>query len=238
MIFLKREDIFKLCLGVAFVILLGSLVSVCRFEERSVVVSGFYSGRTVIVDAGHGGEDGGAVSKDGVVEKIINLQISRKLELILNFSGVDTEMTRREDLSLCNDGSVSLRERKNKDLKLRLKKVEDIPDAVLISIHQNSFPEDLSCHGAQTFFSDNNTESKKLAGEIQTVLAEKVDSSNKRIEKAAPDTVFLMKKAKCPAVLVECGFLTNEKELGLLVDRPYQMKLAAGICSGYLNYKK
>ncbi len=209
-----------------------------RSEEKSVVVSKFYSGKTVIVDAGHGGEDGGAVSKSGVVEKNINLQISSKLELLFNFAGIHTEMIRRDDLSLCNDEGLSIRQRKNEDLKQRLRKITGISNAVFISIHQNSFPEDSSCHGAQVFFSDNNAESKKLAEEIQTMLTGKIDTTNKRVEKKAPDTVFLMNKVKCPAVLVECGFLTNEKELDLLVDNSYQIKLAAGIFSGYLKYKK
>ena len=215
-----------------------SLFCVRKKEEKFVQVSSFYNDFTVIIDPGHGGEDGGTTGKDGSLEKNVNLQISQKLELLFNLFGINTEMTRREDVSLCTDESLTLRMRKNADLKLRVKKVESVSNAVLISIHQNSFPEDSRCYGAQTFFSANNSESPVLAKSIQTVLTEKIDKTNKRKEKESPTTVFLMKKVNCPAVLVECGFLSNEKECAMLVDDVYQMKVAAGIFSGYLKYKK
>ncbi len=203
-----------------------------------MLVLSVFGGNTVVIDAGHGGEDGGAIGLNGVLEKNINLQISQKLELLLNFVGVNTEMTRRDDTALCTDDSLTLRQRKIADLKSRVNLIAGISDGILISIHQNSFPEDESCHGAQVFFSKNNIESSYLAKNIQLVLTEKIDTTNKRVERESPSSVFLMKKSNCPAVLVECGFLSNEKENTLLVDNSYQLKLSAGIVSGYLKYKK
>ena len=106
-----------------------------------------------MIDPGHGGEDGGAIGIGDVLEKDVNLKISRKLELLFNLLGVNTEVTRNEDVSLCTDAKLTLRQRKNEDLKRRVNKIASISDTILISIHQNSFPEDKRCHGAQVFFS-------------------------------------------------------------------------------------
>lgn len=229
---------FNLCCVFVFFALITLLFLFRKSEEKAAVAASAFSGSTVVIDAGHGGEDGGATGNGNILEKEINLQISKRLECLFNFAGIDTEMIRRDDVSLCTDESMSLRQRKNADLKMRVNRITSISNAVLISVHQNSFPEDKGCRGAQVFYSDRNAESYDLAKNIQTVLTTKIDSSNERTEKRIPDSVYLMKKINCPAVLVECGFLTNEEESQRLLDSLYQIKLAAGILSGYINYKK
>jgi len=237
-IFLKKSIIYQIIIGLLAVLPVLTLFYFGKKEEKSIRVSSFYSGFTVVIDPGHGGEDSGAIGIDDVFEKDVNLKISRRLEMLFNLFGINTEVTRNEDVALCTDEKLTLRQRKNEDLKRRVNKITNISDAILISIHQNSFPEDKRCHGAQVFFSTNNVESDELAKHIQTVLTEKIDTTNKRVEKECPSSVFLMKNVNCPAVLVECGFLSNETDVAMLVDDSYQKKLAADIFSGFLKYKK
>lgn len=181
--------------------------------------------KTVIIDAGHGGEDGGAVGVSSVLEKELNLEISNRFENLLNLFGINTGMIRRDDLSLGNE-RASLRQKKAADIKKRVELVNNIPDSVLISIHQNSFPQDSSCKGAQVFFSDYNAESRPLAEIIQDTLKETLDKSNTRKSKPADKSIYILNNVKCPAVLVECGFLTNPQEAKLLCDDGYQKKIA------------
>ena len=129
-----------------------------ELEKEVKVFSSFYP-ETVIVDAGHGGEDSGAVGGQTYFEKNINLDVSKKLELILNLHGINTDMTRRADVSLGDGISESLRKRKFADLEKSVEKVLANSNAILISVHQNSFPQDARCIGAQVFYSENNIRS-------------------------------------------------------------------------------
>ena len=171
-------------------------------------------------------------------EKDINLDVSQKLEMIFNLHGVNTDMTRREDISLGENTSTSLRKRKVADLEKRVEKILSNSNATVISIHQNSFPQDARCSGAQVFYSENNIKSEFLAKRVQSCLKHGIDNSNTRQEKIADKSIFLLKKVMCPAILVECGFLSNPNELVLLNDESYRMKLAMCIASGFFEYKK
>ncbi len=207
-----------------------------EYNEEIMGISGNFSGDTVIIDAGHGGEDGGAVGIDGILEKEINLSISEKANALLGFYGVNTKMTRSEDISLHTEESKRQGKRKLSDAQNRVKQITDTPNAVLISIHQNSFPDE-SCKGAQVFFAKNNILSHPLAECVLDSIQNGLNDKNKRVVKQAEDRIYLLKNINCPAVLVECGFITNSKESKLLMTEKYRLKLAACIVSGYVNYK-
>lgn len=191
--------------------------------------------KTVIVDAGHGGDDGGAIGIDGTVEKDINLDIALKLEKILKFYGFNVIMTRTQDVMTCDDGLDSLRKRKISDIHNRFELMLKNPDAIFISVHQNKF-EDSSQHGTQVFYSGNDERSKELAEAIQTSVTLTLQRKNDRVVKKSGSGIYLLYHAKIPAVLVECGFISNSDEVKKLKDESYRMKLAILIADGLLKY--
>lgn len=191
--------------------------------------------KTVIVDAGHGGDDGGAIGIDGTVEKDINLDIALKLEKILKFYGFNVIMTRTQDVMTCDDGLDSLRKRKISDIHNRFELMRKNPDAIFISVHQNKF-EDSSQHGTQVFYSENDERSKELAEAIQTSVTLTLQRKNDRVVKKSGSGIYLLYHAKIPAVLVECGFISNSDEVKKLKDESYRMKLAILIADGLLKY--
>ena len=190
-------------------------------------------GRTLILDAGHGGEDGGAVSLSGVPESRINLDITLKLDQILGFCGQAPILLRAEDISLHDSGAATLREKKASDLRNRAEAVEGIAGGTLLSIHQNSYP-DGRYRGAQTFYAPT-AGSRELAEHIQAALVQALQPENTRQAKAVDGAVYLMNHVSCPAVLVECGFLTNPEEEALLRDGGYQRRLALVLASAWLT---
>lgn len=191
--------------------------------------------KTVIVDAGHGGDDGGAIGIDGTVEKDINLDIALKLEKILKFYGFNVIMTRTQDVMTCDDGLDSLRKRKISDIHNRFELMRKNPDAIFISVHQNKF-EDSSQHGTQVFYSGNDERSKELAEAIQTSVTLTLQRKNDRVVKKSGSGIYLLYHAKIPAVLVECGFISNSDEVKKLKDESYRMKLAILIADGLIKY--
>lgn len=191
--------------------------------------------KTVIVDAGHGGDDGGAIGIDGTVEKDINLDIALKLEKILKFYGFNVIMTRTQDVMTCDDGLDSLRKRKISDIHNRFELMRKNPDAIFISVHQNKF-EDSSQHGTQVFYSGNDERSKELAEAIQTSVTLTLQRKNDRVVKKSGSGIYLLYHAKIPAVLVECGFISNSDEVKKLKDESYRIKLAILIADGLLKY--
>ena len=191
--------------------------------------------KTVIVDAGHGGDDGGAIGIDGTVEKDINLDIALKLEKILKFYGFNVIMTRTQDVMTCDDGLDSLRKRKISDIHNRFELMRKNPDAIFISVHQNKF-EDTSQHGTQVLYSGNDERSKELAEAIQTSVTLTLQRKNDRVVKKSGSGIYLLYHAKIPAVLVECGFISNSDEVKKLKDESYRMKLAILIADGLLKY--
>ena len=187
----------------------------------------------IVIDAGHGGEDGGAVAADGTVESGINLAIAHDLSALLRLLGCETQMTRTEDAALYSDGAQTLREKKSSDLKNRVRLVNETPNAVLLSIHQNSLPSSSRVRGAQAFFADTEG-SEALARSIQSALNTAINAGNEKDCKRMGTGVYLMQHVNCPAVLVECGFLSNVEETLALRDAGYQRKLAVTIAAGYL----
>ena len=187
----------------------------------------------VILDAGHGGEDGGAVSVTGVPESQLNLEIVQKLRDILALCGTDPVLLREEDISLHDQSASTLREKKRSDLQNRVAAVESMEGATLISIHQNTYPSS-QYHGAQVFYASTEG-SQALAEHFQSVLREQLQPDNGRAAKQIPDSVYLMNHITCPAILVECGFLTNPGEEAKLRDPGYQRQLAAVLAGAWLT---
>lgn len=180
---------------------------------------------TVIIDAGHGGEDGGASSKAGLIEKEINLEIAQFLRDMLTANGVNVIMTRDDD-RLLYDRNVNFKGRKKKlDLAARLAIANSTPDAIFISIHMNSFTDPIYS-GLQVWYSQNNPDSLHIAELIRRENQEKLQPQNSRQTKAATSAINLLHNSKCPAVLVECGFLSNTDEAALFETREYRQKVA------------
>lgn len=184
---------------------------------------------TVVLDPGHGGEDGGAVSPNGVRESKLNLSISLRTRDLLRFLGVSVVMTRETDVSIHNPEAGTISEKKVSDLKNRVRIVSEIPNAVLISVHQNMFAES-KYSGTQAFYAETEG-SRSLAERLQALVASGVEPSNHRQAKPC-ENVYLLSHITCPAVLVECGFLSNPREEALLQTAAYQKKLAAVIVAG------
>lgn len=191
--------------------------------------------QTVVIDPGHGGEDGGAVADDGTEESGINLAVSLRLEGIFRFLGVPTEMTRREDVMVCDSGLATLRQRKVSDIHNRAALVNQTPGAVLLSIHQNSLPSSPVTHGAQVFW-NRQEGAEALAGQMQELLNEKINTHRPKEAKRISDGIYLMNHVNVPAVLVECSFLSNREEAARLQQEDYQKTLAAVIAAGYLRW--
>ena len=180
---------------------------------------------TVILDAGHGGEDGGASSASGALEKDINLAITMSLRDLLVASGVRVVLTRSEDI-LLYDKSVDYHGRKKAlDLAARRKIAEETPYAIFVSIHMNAFPQ-TQYKGLQVWYSKNDPCSLTLAQSVQQLASEQLQPENDRRVKAATSSIYLLHHLRCPAILVECGFLSNPEEASLLATEEYQNKLA------------
>lgn len=190
---------------------------------------------TVIVDAGHGGEDGGAVANDGTAEKVINLQIAKKVEALLKMFGYDVIMTRETDDAVCSEGLSTIRQRKVSDIKNRFKIIQDNPDALFVSIHQNKF-SDPSQSGTQVFYSPNDPSSMLLAECIQNSVLSSLCAENRRGVKKCGSSVYLLYHAQSTAVMVECGFVSNDEELAKLKDDGYQKQMALAIVAGINDY--
>ncbi len=194
------------------------------------------SAQVVVVDAGHGGADGGAVAEDGTTEASVNLAVAKRLEAVLTLLGQETAMVRTEDVSIHSEGVEGLRNQKVSDIHNRVDLVNAAGDAALISIHQNSLPQVRSVHGAQVFYNGREG-ADTLAASVQAALNQAVNSGNEKQEKAIGSSVYLLSHVDAPGILVECGFLSNAEETALLRSDPYQTKLALTIAAGYLQYK-
>lgn len=218
------------CVLVCTVAVLGAMLLSNTGTAIAVLTAAPEENPTVVIDAGHGGEDGGAISVTGVYESQINLSIALRLNDFLHFLGVQTKMIRVEDVSVYTEGET-IAQKKVSDIHNRVSMVKATPNALLVSIHQNHFSES-KYRGAQVFYASG---SQALAEALQTSLAAQIDPKNHRQCKQARD-IYLMEHISCPAVLVECGFLSNPAEEALLREESYQKKLAATIACQIAAY--
>ena len=180
---------------------------------------------TVILDPGHGGEDGGAVGAGDVYEKDLNLAIAKEVESYLKMNGISVICTRNEDI-LLYDRNVDYKGRKKMlDLAARLKISRETENSVFVSIHMNAFPQ-TQYSGLQVYYSPNDDTSADLAALIQNDTKSLLQPTNTRKIKPASSNIYLLDRITTPAVLVECGFLSNAEECALLSDAEYRQKLS------------
>lgn len=222
-----------------FALISGILIlSILIFNLLNIVKSTSntpYNFDTIVIDAGHGGEDSGAVADNGTLEKDINLDIAIKLNEMLLSSGFHTLMTREKDVAIYDkDQDENLRQKKVSDMQNRLELINSTPNNILVSIHQNKFPEK-KYSGTQVFFSKNNKLSEILASNIQSSVKNLIQPQNNREIKPANKDIFILYNSKVPAIIVECGFISNDEELNKLNNEDYKSKIAFAIYCGILN---
>ncbi len=186
-----------------------------------------------MANSAHGGFDSGAQASDGTHEKDINLQISKNLKCFLEYFGFNVIMTRETDISVESDNGK--KSKKSSDLYNRLNTMKENPDAIFVSIHMNKFTSS-NAVGAQVFYAPKVEMSDLLADSIQSTIKLLLQPQNERVIKKGTKGIYILNNATIPATIVECGFLSNNKELSLLKDENYQKKMAFSILCGIINY--
>lgn len=220
------------------VFLTGCLCAVflMRVRQRSAVHTAAFSAPvTVILDAGHGGEDGGAVAKDGTNEKDLNFQIAGNIASFFDWFGIPYRTVREGDCLIGDNTLSTVRERKVSDIHRRMDMINETADAILLSIHQNMFPVE-KYNGTQVFYAAGAEGSKELADCIQNAVKASLQPENERMTKPTEGTVYLLDQATKTSVMVECGFLSNPEELDNLKDPVYQSEISYYITKGLCDY--
>lgn len=222
----------KLELIMVLLLLIGVIAASQKLSQyvNSTDVKNGDNSRTIIVDPGHGGSDPGKVGVNNALEKDLNLQISEKLKKHLEEKGFTVIMTRTTDEGLHDSSDTN---KKIADLKKRVSLINDTNPPLVVSIHQNSYPQE-GVKGAQVFYYSHSKAGETAAKVLQTAL-KTVDPDNTRQAKAN-DTYYLLKKTKPATVIVECGFLSDSGEAAKLATDEYQEKLAEAVCSGIVQY--
>ena len=227
----------------------GAMIAACAFTALGIGLVQHAARRAaagpannpdpvILLDAGHGGEDGGAVGIGGVVEKDLNLAITLKLDSFLRAMGYQTILTRSTDADLHDVTASTVHDRKVADIHNRFAMQEALRDKDLfVSIHMNKFPGS-GAHGTQVFYSKNTPGSAALAQSIQESVVRLVQPENTRQIKPSGDSIYLLYYAKRTAVLVECGFISNAGDVEKLQDEEYQNRLAFAIACGILDYRQ
>lgn len=191
------------------------------------------SGKVIAIDAGHGGPDGGAASKQGLIEKDVTLPISLYLRDFLQEAGALVVMTREIDTDLANPDTKGLSKRKTEDLLRRASMIKEKEADLLISVHLNAIPSP-RWKGAQTFYSPARKQSGQVAQLIQDEIKRVINNTDRTAKKT--DDIFILRTVECPAALVEVGFLSNEEEARLMSSSQYQKQMANAIYQGILRY--
>lgn len=231
MILKNKKLIIYIALFILYIFFI--VFSFINIDSYSSVNSVYIEKPVIIIDPGHGGEDGGAAT-DNIVEKNINLEISKKLNYIFKASGFNVKMTRNSD-KMINSYGTSLRERKVSDMKNRLSMYNSSENNIVVSIHQNKFPQE-KYNGTQIFYSTNNKNSQILADNIKTNVKNLLQPDNEREIKPADRNIYLLYNSKVPSVIVECGFISNYNDAEKLQNNEYQNKLVFAIFSGVMEY--
>lgn len=189
----------------------------------------------IVLDAGHGGEDGGAVGVDGLLEKTVNLKVAQMLQDMFRLAGIPVVMTRTEDKMLNDPDAAVSGKRKMTDLRSRLKLVQGTPEGILVSIHMNSFSQ-AQYHGLQVYYSPRHRDSAILAEAVQEQVKTYLQPDNSRKIKPADSSIYLLAHCDRPAVLIECGFLSNPDECAKLGNDEYLGELSTVIFSAICHY--
>lgn len=228
-----RRACGKLLWILAGLLAAGGLLFGCLDQGESAPAFARMTHQTLVIDPGHGGEDGGAVAADGATESQINLAIALELDQLMGFYGVPAVLTRSEDVSIHDERAGTLREKKVSDLHNRVALINGIENATLISIHQNAAPNP-RFQGIQVFYREE-TLSRPLAQQVQQAMVRTLAPAKERSAQRVDASVYLMEHVSCRAILVECGFLSNPEEARLLQEPAYQRKLAMVLASCYLT---
>ena len=230
----KKQSIF-LALGIFYLAMLSlTMIAYGRYMtyqavevENAVDICPVF-----VIDAGHGGEDGGTVSPDGDKESDINLSIAQKIHDMMSLFGQKSIMTRTKDEMLCYENVETIRERKRIDIQNRVDTINNTENGVLISIHQNYYPSSEPC-GAQVLY---NSKAQELAELLQSQIVSVLDPSNYRPAAKCSDDIYLMAHSNKPSLLIECGFLSNPSDKGKLMSDDYRLKLASVITCCIMSY--
>ncbi len=200
-------------------------------KENSNKVEETEAKYTVVLDAGHGGKDPGKIGVNGCIESEINLSIVKKLQAYLESNGVKVVLTREDENGLYDESDTN---KKRSDMDKRCEIIDNTQPDMMVSIHQNSYPSE-GVKGAQVFYYKDSEYGEEIAAIIQKYLIQEVDEDNGRLHKENSN-YYILKNVECPAVIVECGFLSNYSEAELLVNSDYQEKVAAAIGEGIMEY--
>lgn len=218
-----------------FIFLLFSFAfSMTRSDKPIPVAAVDSSGITLILDAGHGGTDGGAVSVTGKPESEINLEITLRIRDLAAFMGISPALTRETENIDYPEDADTIRSKKVYDQKNRVAFINSFENAVLISIHQNKY-QSSRASGVQVFYAND---AEEFASNMQNRLTELLMPNNKRTASKIPDSIYLMSHIECPAILIECGFISNPEEARLLEASDYQKKLTLIITNEFFTYCK
>ena len=231
-VILKKRNAFLLAaIFLLFVYIMGACAESFVFSQR---VSLPCYGKKIVLDAGHGEPDGGAVGKSGIKEQELNLKIAKILQGLLEQCGMEVVMTRADEQGIY-DSDGTIRQKKRSDMTNREKLMNNSDADMFLSIHMNKFT-DSKYSGPQVFYSPNNDESKALAQLLQEELIAVLKPESQREIKKATNDIYLLKKAKIPSALAECGFLSNPQEEEKLKNEDYQKSIAWAIYCGVIKY--
>ena len=232
MIVLNRKKIRLMILG-AFILVFG-FAFISDKKETVPTVSLPVSGKTIVIDAGHGKPDEGAESSNGTTEAETNLKIALKLQNLLEQSGSSVILTRSDENAIYDVEAKTLKQKKISDIHNRVKIGNESSADIFVSIHLNKIPQQ-QYDGWQTFYNAKSAEGKKLAELIQNNLNDAIQKENNRVAKTI-DNIYIIKNVEIPTTIVECGFLSNPEEEKLLLNDEYQNRLAWGIYNGIIDY--
>lgn len=225
---------FAFLLAISLVVLCGAVKEASEDAALPATGEAPISGKTILIDAGHGGFDSGASVGD-LLEKDLNLSVALKLRVFLKEQGATVVMTRESDISTADESRANGTSAKVSDLKRRREMIEECKADAFVSIHMNKFPQQ-QYRGAQVFYAENSDESRMLGEYIQNSLLKTMNDGNMRAAKKSNGSIYILKNAAVPSVIVECGFLSNSEESKLLQNNDYQHKIAFAICMGIFDF--
>lgn len=235
----KRIQIIASCLLIALFAFSFQIANENKQEDKNIkktveTTSTPVSGKTVVLDAGHGVPDEGAQSSNGTTEAQTNLKITLKVQNLLEQSGCKVILTRSDENAIYDLDSKTLKQKKISDIHNRVKIGNESSADIFVSIHLNKIPQQ-QYYGWQCFYKENDENSTKLAKQLQENLNKSIQKENKRVAMKL-NTVYIMKHVEIPISIVECGFLSNPEEEKQLLEDGYQNRLAWGIYNGIINY--
>lgn len=231
-----QKRIIFVCFFVAFSTFAYGIINAMPKQEKTVVTNALpITNKVVVIDAGHGKPDEGATGFNGTTEEAINLSIALKLQKLIEQSGGKVILTRSDENSIYSNNVSGIRNKKISDVKNRVEIGNNMGANIFVSIHLNKFPASESYSGWQTFYKEDNEKSRDLAQYIQNSLNSNIEKqSNRKIMKIS--NIYIIDKLEIPAVIVECGFLSNKEECYSLKTEEYQNKIVWGIYLGIQKY--